>query len=62
MKVALGFKGQHRQVAMADGVYIREPGQPYGCHFDRETVALRANNTIAWQTILQTTEIGSAYR
>jgi putative transposase len=57
MKVALGFKGQHRQVAMADGIYtLREPVQPYGHHFDREKVALRANNTITWQTILETTE------
>jgi putative transposase len=57
VKGELGFKAQNRKVAMVDGVYtLREPVQPYGHHFDRKNVALRANNTIAWQTMLETTE------
>jgi putative transposase len=57
MKVALGFKGQHRQVAMANGVYtLQEPAPFYGHHFDRKKVGLRANNTIPWRTVHETTE------
>lgn len=57
VKVALGFRAQHRQVAVADGVYtLREAVQSYGGHFDRENVALRTNNAVPWQTIPETTE------
>ena len=47
VKIELGFKAQHRQVAVADGLYtLREPVPPYGDHFDRENEALRPNNTV----------------
>jgi hypothetical protein len=35
---------------------LREPVPPYGSHFDRENEALRPNNTVRWQTNLETTE------
>jgi hypothetical protein len=35
---------------------LREPVPPYGEHFDRENEALRPNNTVPWQTNLETTE------
>jgi putative transposase len=51
-KNELGFKAQHRQ----EGLYtLREPVPPYGDHFDRENEALRLNNTVPWQTNLETT-------
>ena len=57
VKVELGFRAQHRQVAVADGLYaLRERAQPYGDHFDGENQALRPNNTVPWQTNLETTE------
>jgi putative transposase len=57
VKVALGFKAQHRQVAVADGLYtLREWSQPYGDHFDGENEAVRANNAVPWQITLDTTE------
>jgi hypothetical protein len=58
VKIELGFKAQHRQVAVADGVYtLRETEQPYGDHFDAENEALRPNNAVPWQTNLETTEV-----
>ena len=57
VKMELGFRAQHRQVAVADGLYtLREPVPPYGDDFDRENEALRPNNTIPWQTNLETTK------
>lgn len=57
VKVELGFRAQHRQVAVADGLYtLRETGQPYGDHFERENEALKPNNAIPWQTTLEATE------
>ena len=57
VKNELGFRAQHRQVSVADGLYtLREPVPPYGDHFDRENEALRPNNTVPWQTNLETTE------
>jgi len=57
VKVDLGFKAQHRQVAVADKVYtLREPPEPYGDYFDRENAALRPNNAVPWQINLDTTE------
>jgi len=53
VKNALGFRAQHRQVAVADGLYtLREPVPPY----DRENEALRTNNTVPWKTNLETTD------
>jgi hypothetical protein len=53
VKIELGFKAQHR----AEGLYsLREPVPPYAGHFDREDEALRPNNTVRWQTNLETTE------
>jgi hypothetical protein len=47
VKADLGLKAQHRQVAVADGVYtLREPAQPYGDQFDRENEALTPNNAV----------------
>jgi hypothetical protein len=38
-----------------DGLYtLREPVTPYGSHFDRENEVLRPNNTVSWQTNLET--------
>ena len=57
VKIELGFRAQHREVLVADGLYtLREPVPPYGDHFDRENEALRPNNTVPWQTNLETTE------
>jgi len=57
VKMELGFRAQHRQFAMADGLYtLREPVPPYGDHFDMENEPLRPNNTVPWQTNLETTE------
>jgi putative transposase len=58
VKMELGFRAaQHRQVAMADGLYtLRAPVLPYGDHFDMENEPLRPNNTVPWQTNLETTE------
>jgi hypothetical protein len=47
VKNELGFRAQHRQVAVTDGLYtLREPVWPYSHHFDRENEALRPNNTV----------------
>jgi len=47
VKIELGFKAQHREVFMADGLYtLREPVPPYGAHFDTKNEALRPNNTV----------------
>jgi hypothetical protein len=57
VKIELGLKAQHRQVAVADGVYtFRKRGQPYGNHFYGENWALIPNNAVPWQTNLETTE------
>jgi len=41
VKTELGFRAQHRQLAVADGLYtVREPVPPYGDYFDRENEAL----------------------
>jgi hypothetical protein len=57
VKNELGSRAQHRQVAVADGLYtLREPVPLYGDHFDRENEALRSNNTVPWKTNLETTE------
>jgi REP-associated tyrosine transposase len=57
VKNELGFKAQHREVFMADGLYtLRELVPPYGGHFNRENEALRPNNTVPWQINLETTE------
>jgi len=57
VKMELGFRAQHRQVAIADGLYtLREPVPPYGDHFDMENEPLRPNNIVPWQTNLETTE------
>jgi hypothetical protein len=57
VKIELGFKAQHRQVAVAHGgVHLRETEQPYGNNFDGENEALRLNNAVPWQTNLETTE------
>jgi len=57
VKIELGLRAQHRRVLVADGLYtLREPVPPYGDHFDRENEALRPNNTVPWQTNLETTE------
>ena len=57
VKMELGFRAQHRQLAVADGLYtLREPVPPYGDHFDTKNEALRPNNTVPWQTNLETTE------
>ena len=57
VKVELGFKAQHRQVAVTNEAYtLREPAQPYGDHFDRENEALSPNNAVPWQINLGTTE------
>jgi putative transposase len=52
VKIELGFRAQHREVLVADGL----PVAPYRAHFDRENEALRPNNTLPWQTNLETTE------
>ena len=58
VKVKLGLKAQHRQVAAANGVYtLREPAAPYGSHFDGENDALRPDNTVPWQTNLEITGV-----
>lgn len=57
VKLQLGFRAQHRHVAMADKVYtLREPPEPYGDYFDRENAAPRPNNALPWQINLDTTE------
>jgi hypothetical protein len=57
VKNELGFRAQHREVLVADGLYtLREAVPSYGDHFDRENEALRPNNTVPWQTNLKTTE------
>jgi putative transposase len=49
VKVALGYKGHHRQVTKTDGVHtLREPVQAYGHNFDRGNMALRVDNTVPW--------------
>jgi hypothetical protein len=54
VKNELGFKAQHREVFMADGLYtLREPVAPYGDHFDRENEALRPNNTFPGKQTLK---------
>jgi hypothetical protein len=46
-----------QQLAVADGLYtLREPVPPYGDHFDMENKSLMPNNTVSWQTKLETTE------
>jgi hypothetical protein len=53
----MGFRAQHRQLAVAEGLYtLREPVPPYGGHFDMENEALRPNNTVPWNRNLETTE------
>ena len=48
---------QNREVLVTDGLYtLREPVAPYGDHFDSENEALRPNNSVPWQTNLETTE------
>ena len=57
VKSESGFRAQHREVLVADGLYaLREPTSPYGDHFGRENEALRPNNTVPWQTNLEPTE------
>jgi putative transposase len=57
VRAALGFRAQHRQVAVVDGLStLRERAQPYGDHFDRENEALRPNNAVPWQTNLEETK------
>jgi len=37
VKIELGFRAQHREILVADGLYtLRELLAPYGDHFDRE--------------------------
>jgi putative transposase len=56
-KIELGFRAQHREVLVADGLYtLRKPVAPCGDHFDRENEALRPKNTVPWQTNPETTE------
>src|SRR5262245_49559415 len=38
---------------------FEKPVLSYGRHFDRENEALRPNNTVPWQTSLETTEAWS---
>jgi putative transposase len=57
VKKEFGFRAQHSQVLVADGLYtLREPVPPYGDHFDGENEALRPNNTDPCETNLKTTE------
>jgi len=57
VKNKLGFKAQHRQVAVADGGYtLRETEQPYGDHIDGRNIPLRPNNAVPWQINPETTE------
>ena len=57
VKVELGFRAQHRQVAVADeGYTLRERAQPYGDHFGRENEALRLNNAVPWQINVESIE------
>jgi hypothetical protein len=50
VKIELRFRAQHREVA------LREPVPPYGDHFNKENESLRPDNTVPWQTNLETTE------
>jgi hypothetical protein len=44
VKIELGLRAQHRQLAVADGLYtLREPVPAYGDHFDRGNEVLKAN-------------------
>jgi hypothetical protein len=57
VKMELGFKAQNREVLVADGfVYSSRAGATLWDHFDSENEALRPNNTVPWQTNLETTE------
>jgi hypothetical protein len=57
VKNELGFRAQHRQDAVGDGLCtLREPVPPYTDHVDSENEALRPNNTVPRQTNLETTE------
>jgi hypothetical protein len=57
VKNELGFQSTQRPVSVADGLYsLREPVPPYSDHFDRRNEALRPNNTVPWQTNLETTD------
>jgi hypothetical protein len=40
----------------AVGMLVERKCRPYGDHFDRENEALRPNNTVPWQTNLETTK------
>jgi hypothetical protein len=47
VKNELGFRAQHREIAVAHGLStLREPVPSCGDHFDRENEALTPNNTV----------------
>ena len=57
VKIELGFRAPHRQVAVADGLYtLRERCRLMATISIGKNVALRQNNTVRWQTNLEATE------